>query len=46
MPVTRITQKWLDAALAKRAAGRVDWFDSTPDYRGLCLRIGARSAWP
>lgn len=44
MPVTRVTQKWLDAALAKRAAGRVDWFDSTPDYRGLCLRIGARSA--
>lgn len=44
MPVTRITQKWLDPALAKRAAGRVDWFDSTPDYRGLCLRIGPRSA--
>jgi integrase len=42
MPAQKLTQKWIEAEVAKPRTTRVDYFDTV--HRGLCLRIGPRAA--
>lgn len=42
MPAFQFTHKAVEAKIASPHPKRIDYFDSNPDYKGLCLTIGPR----